>query len=182
GLIVLPHVVGNSGADVPLAVRVVPDPVSGAGIEKRDIGLFPPVAAALPREHRASISGGTSRPACLGQTAIAREKERTSQDRRSEAEERKNEELVPEDVATVSFTVPASRRNTGVELHRMQRDGLQHVKDVQADDQTSVVDGIGVRLDDAQIAARPYVAPGEDVSLEEIVERARPLEGSPRFG
>src|SRR6185437_9757117 len=182
GLIVLPDVVGNSGAGVPLAVRVIPYPVPGAGIEKRDIGLFPPVAAALPREHRASISGRTSRPARLWQTAIAVEKDRASQDRRAEAEERKDEELVPKDVATVSFTVPAARRNTGVELHRMQRDGLQQVKHVEADDQTGVVERVGVDRDEAQIAARPYVAPSQGVSREKIVERAGPLKGPPRFG
>ena len=62
--------------------------------------------------------------------------------------------------------MPAARRDAGVALHRVSRDGLQQVKDVKADDPMGVAERVGVDLDEIHVAAPPQMGPGEPVSLK----------------
>src|SRR5690606_11300604 len=70
-LIVVPDVVRNRAADMPLQIRVVGDPAARPRVQVHRLRLFLPVAAALPRKHRARVSGAARGSARLGETAIA---------------------------------------------------------------------------------------------------------------
>src|SRR5439155_19272179 len=60
GLEVVPDVVEDGRAHVPLALAPVRFPQPGARVEVHDLGLFLAVAAKLPGVHRARVAGVAS--------------------------------------------------------------------------------------------------------------------------
>src|SRR5262249_15505528 len=63
----------------------------------------------------------------LVEAAIAIEQQRARQTWKSDAQERDDEDIVPEDLPVIAL-LPAVRRKTGIEVPRMRREGLQYVE------------------------------------------------------
>ncbi len=96
------------------------------------LALLPPVAAALPGKQGPPESRLARRRARLAQAAVAVLQKGAGNLRQAQVEQGKDEELVPEDMAPVGLAVPAAGGNPHVEVHGVQGDGLQEMKDVQA--------------------------------------------------
>jgi hypothetical protein len=83
------------------------------------------------------------------------------QHREAVVQQGEDEQLVPEDVAPVGLSVQPPGGDAHVEVDRVVRDGLDQVKDVQAEDQLGPL-----RPLDPDVEALPQVIPGQHVSLE----------------
>ena len=124
-LVVAPGVVGDRKVDVALPAGVIGEPPPGLRVEVEGLGLLPAVAAALPREHGAGVSvtlGG--RPSRVEPPESIAE-QRPGQDRKSQVEEREDEQLVPEDVPAIGLAVESTSRDADVEIDGVGRHGLQ---------------------------------------------------------
>src|SRR5690606_41822223 len=90
---VLPDVVRDRRADVPLQVRVVRDPAARPRVEVLDRRLLAPVAAALPRVHRSAIAGPSrGSPGCV-EPAVPVHEQRARDVGHAHVEQREDEEL-----------------------------------------------------------------------------------------
>src|SRR5215472_8254729 len=96
-----------------LKMRVVLDPVARPRVEVHDVGLFAPVAAALPWVHRAAEAGLPGGPARLIEAPVAVKQQGTGEDRHVQVQQREDEQFVPEDVAAIPLSMPAAGGDTG---------------------------------------------------------------------
>ena len=132
GLDVVPDIVEDGRAHMPLVLAQVRFPQPGAWVEVHDLGLFLAIAATLPGVHRAPVAGVTSQRAGLVEPAVPVHQEAPCNLRQPEVQEGIDVELVPEDVSAIGFPVEAARGNAGVQVGRVGGAGLQNVGGVEA--------------------------------------------------
>jgi hypothetical protein len=175
GLVVAPDVVEDRGVDVPLVVAEVRLPAARQWVEVDDLRLFPAVAAALPRVHRAPVAGLARGGPGLAETSEAVHQQRAGDIGKAEVQEGIDIELVPEDVPAIGLAVEASRRDTGVPVGRVARTDLQDVGNVEAQQE---LDAIVPRQ--PHVARTPQLIPGPFVTLERLGEPGIATGGRPR--
>ena len=184
-LVVLPDIVGNGHVDVALAVGVIGNPPPGVRIQVQRRGFLPTIAAALPWVHGASIAGRLGRPPRFGQPPIAVAQQHPSQHRQAQVQKRKDKQLVPEDMPSVGFAVPAAGGHPDVEFDGVGRDRLQEVEEVDPQFERRLG---RLRLLNVDVAVLPEVGPGQRMRGQEIVkaaglaQRLRGLEAGLRYG
>src|SRR5215212_5831529 len=127
------------------------------------LGFFPAVGAALPREHRTREAFGPRGCPGHAEAGVPVLQQRSSQRRTLEVEVREDEELIPEDVATVGLPVPTSSRYADIQVGGMRGNGLQQVEDVQVEDRFGPFVG-AVHID---VEPVPSTAPGALVAAEQ---------------
>ncbi len=159
-LVVMPDVVGDGGIDMTLAIREIGNPAPRTWIEVQFLAFLTAVAAALPGKCGALVTEVVCCAACLRKTAVAITQQRPRDDRQPKIEIRKHEQLVPEDVPAIRFSVPAACRCADIELACVWGDGLQQMKDMHAELQLHGVIRFGVDLD---VALFPESMPCEAV-------------------
>src|SRR5262249_24233688 len=151
----------DRGVDVPLVVAEIRLPPAGERVEMDDLGLFDPLAPALPREHRTPeprLPGGRPR---LPDPTVAVHQQSSRYLGQPEVQERERAYLVPEDVPEVGFAVRPAGRHPGVEVGGMPRAHLEKLCDVQPEQQLKLpVSG------QAQVARPPQFTPRRAVALE----------------
>src|SRR5690606_34731629 len=152
----MPNVVSHCRINVPLQIRIIGDPIAGLRVQMYYLAFFAAVAATLPREHGAPVTGCLGTGASVGQTAVAVHTKFTRQLGQQEMQERKNKKFIPENMAAIGFAVPAARRNSYIQLGGMQRNGLQQMKNMQPQNLLGPVVG-GYY----QVAALPELVPGK---------------------
>ena len=135
GLVVVPDIVEDRRVDVSLIMAEVRLPLAGEWIEMGALGLLGTLAAALPREHRTAISCLAGRRARLAQPAVSIHQKTAGNFWQPNVEERKCVDFVPEDVTSVGLPVQSAGRQPGVEIRGMNGAHLQHVGDVQPEQQ-----------------------------------------------
>ena len=167
GLDVVPDVVEDGRAHVPLVLAQVRFPQPGARVEMHDLGLFLAVAATLPGVHRAPVAGVASQRAGLVEPAVPVHQQAPRDLRQPEVQEGIDVELVPEDVAAVSFPVEAARGNAGVQVGCVGRAGLQNVGGVEAQQELNPV-----VVGHPDVAVVPQFVPRTLVTAEGLVEGA----------
>ena len=124
GLVVLPDVVGDREADVVRTGAGIRVPPSRVRVQVQAGALLAPVAAGLPREHRALVAGLLRGLACLGQTPDPVHEQLAGERRQPQIEDGEDEDLVPEDVSPVCLAVQPARGHAGIDLGGVRRDGL----------------------------------------------------------
>ena len=113
---VLPDVVEDRRADVPLVVGQVDVPRPRHRVEVDLLGLLGAERCALPREHEAGAAGGPGGGARLGQAPVAVHEQAAGDPRQAVGEERQDEQFVPEHVAAVGLAVDPAGGDAGVEI------------------------------------------------------------------
>jgi hypothetical protein len=127
---VLPDVVGDGDVDVALQVRVVGQPAPGLRVEVQPLGFLPPVRPALPGKHCTVETFGSRRCPGRPEAGVPVLEQGAGQRRTLEVEERKDEQLVPEDVASVGLAILTSGWYADVQVRGVRGDSLQQVEDV----------------------------------------------------
>src|SRR3972149_5729877 len=130
----------------------------------KPLALFAAVAPTLPRIHSAPIARLSGGPARFREAPIAVEQQGPREFGEAVIQEGKDEQLIPEDVASIGLAVPSARRHADIEVDSVQRGGLQQVKDVQPEYERRAV---AVR--DVDVAALPEVLQRENVALQQII-------------
>ena len=166
---VLPDVVEDRGADVPLVVGQVDVPLPRHRVEVDLLGLLGAERSALPGEHEAGAPGGPGGGARLGQATVAVHEQTAGDTRQPVREERQDEQLVPEHVAAVGLAVDPSGGDAGVEIGGVGRTRLQDVADVDAQEMLGLV--VAEHL---HVARLPKPVPRLAVVREGGLERPRP--------
>ena len=113
---VLPGLVGDRQAHMPLMAGSVGYPPTRQGIEQEGWRLVASVAAALPREHGAAIPGRNCRSAGRGQATSPIGQGGSGRGGKPVVEHGKEEEGVPKDMAEIPLAMQASRAEPGIEL------------------------------------------------------------------
>ncbi len=163
GLVVLPDVVRDRRADVPLEVAVVRQPAAGQGVEVQLLGLLPAVARALPRVHRPAQPDLLGLPAGRVEAAVAVAEHGAGEFGEAEAEQPQDEQLIPEDVAAVGLPVQPAGRDADVQVDGVLGVGLEQVEQVQV----QRADAVEVGLDPA---AAPQLRPAHGVFGQQFLE------------
>src|SRR5689334_16185032 len=102
---------------------------------------------------------GSRSDARFAEPAVAIHEQRAGDLRHAEVQERKDEELIPEDVALIGLTRPAARRNTDIEPDRIRRYGLEQMKGVQTQQHRHIQLGTGGLRPKVNIEPTPEPAP-----------------------
>jgi hypothetical protein len=165
-LVVLPDVVGDGRADVPLEMRRIGQPTARERVEVDDLCLLPPVAPALPGVHRSGEAGLAGGPAGFRQTPVAVQEERPDQFREVKVQIGEDEQLVPEDVTAVGLTVQAAGGNADIEVEDVPRSRLEKMEDMEVEHQAGHVSAVL----DLQRKPPPQAVPLEGVGAEQIRE------------
>ena len=168
GLEVVPDVVEDGRAHVPLIPAQVRVPQPGARVEVHDLGLFLAVAATLPGVHRAPVADLASQCAGLVEPAVPVHQQASRDLRQPEVQKGIDVELVPEDVAAIGFPVEAAGGNARVQVGRVGGAGLQNVGGVEAQQE---LDPLVVGHPD--VAVIPQLVPRTLVTVEGLLEGAQ---------
>ena len=165
-LIVVPDVVEDGCVDVALVVAEVGVPQSRSRVEMYHLGLFLPVATALPGIHRPLVAGLRGQRSSLVQPSVPIAEQPTRDVGQPKVEERVDVELVPEDVPAIGFAVEAAGGDARVQLGCMRRASLKDVRDVEAKQELNPL-----RSWNPDVAFGPEIVPGSRVTLEGVGER-----------
>src|SRR5690606_19733678 len=111
-----PDVVGDGGIDVPLQMGVVRQPAPRLGVEVELLGLLAAIAAALPGIEGTAQATRVRQPAGGIEAAEAVAQQAAGDLRDAPVEEREDEQLVPEHVATVGLAMQTAGRHSDVEV------------------------------------------------------------------
>ncbi len=166
-LIILPHIVGNSGIHMPLQASVVGSPASRLGVEVKCLTFLTAVTAALPGIHRTPVPRLFGIPASLIEPAVAVPQEGTSDIGNAKVQDRKGEQLVPEDVPAIGLAVEAAGRDANIQIDTGRGNALQEVKQMKAQD----ILGRVVVLD-GDVASLPEALPPLGVAIQQLVKAA----------
>ena len=169
GLVVLPGVVGDGQADVQLPAGVVRHPSTGSQVEQLGRGLFPAVAAALPREHCSRQAGGAGGLAGGVQAAPAIVQQRPGHRWQVRRHDGQHEQLVPEHVPPVALPVQSAGGYPDVHGCGMGGNGLKQVEHVQVQHQLARP-VCGVQADPEPV---PQPGPGGPMTGQQAGEPAR---------
>jgi hypothetical protein len=177
-LVVLPHVVGDRDAHVTLAVRRVRKPSARQRIQMEPLVLLAAVASRLPREHRSLEARLASGLASFREAAVPVEQQRAREAGKPEVEQRKHEQLVPQDVATICLAVQSTRWNTDVEVRSVGGRSLEQVEHVEAQNRQHAGDVVAVV--EPEMEPCPQQSPFPDMIVEHRLEAVQP--GQPTSG
>ena len=163
GLEVVPDVVEDGRVHMALVAAEVRLPPPGQRVEVDPLGLLLALAAALPREHRPAEARLTGRRPGLVEAPVTVHQQLARDLGDTEAQERKDIQLIPEHVAAVGLTVETPRGHSGVQVGGVPGAHLQDVADVEPQQHLNPL-----------VAAHPHVAdapqllPGRDMLLERL--------------
>lgn len=115
-LIVLPDVIEDSQVDVSLQAGVVISPAAVQRVEMHHLGLFHSAASGLPREHSAFISVALGELLRLIDSPVPVHESGLSGIREVVDVVRKDVQLIPEDMSSVSFSMESSGGDTEVDV------------------------------------------------------------------